>query len=85
MTKHLSMSAKSPPREADQWVRHGDNHEGAERRSKGDLYTARLTLDITPELRRSIKLAAIADSKTVAELLRELLEHQFANFSGSQR
>jgi hypothetical protein len=84
-TKRLTLSAKAAPREADQWVRRGDSHRGAEGIAKGDLYTARLTLDITPELRRSIKLAAIAGSKTVADLLREVLEREFANSPVSQR
>lgn len=44
---------------------------------KGDLYTSRLTLDITPELHRRIKLAAINSNKTMVELLRETLERAF--------
>lgn len=44
---------------------------------KGDLYTARLTLDITPALRARIKIAAFTQDTTVAELLRALLEREF--------
>ena len=50
MTKRLTLSAKTVPPEADRWVKQGDNHEGVDGALKGDLYTARLTLDITPEL-----------------------------------
>ena len=51
--------------------------------AKSDLYTARLTLDITPDLRRRIKLRAFASEKTAAELLREILEREFEKSEGS--
>jgi membrane-associated phospholipid phosphatase len=44
---------------------------------KGDLYTARLTLDITPAMRARIKVSAFTQGVTVAELLRGLLERSF--------
>jgi type IV secretory pathway protease TraF len=44
---------------------------------KGDLYTARLTLDITPAMRARIKVSAFTRGVTVAELLRGLLEREF--------
>lgn len=44
---------------------------------KGDLYTARLTLDITPAMRARIKVSAFTRGVTVAELLRSLLEREF--------
>ncbi len=84
MTKRLTLSAKAP-RAADHWVQQGDNQGGAEGITKGALYTARLTLDITPDLRKRIKLRAFADGKTVAELLRQVLEREFAQSPGSQR
>ena len=82
-TKRLTLSAKAAPREADRWVRQGDNHGSSERIAKSDLYTARLTLDITPDLRRRIKLRAFASEKTAAELLREILEREFEKSEGS--
>ncbi|MDV6628415.1 chromosome partitioning protein ParB, partial [Pseudomonas aeruginosa] len=39
---------------AEAWVRQGD----ATDLQKGDLYTARLTLDITPAMRARIKVSA---------------------------
>lgn len=45
---------------------------------KGKLYTARLTLDITPTLRARIKVAAFSEGVTVAEMLRDLLESRFS-------
>ncbi|CAO3425520.1 ribbon-helix-helix protein [Azospirillum doebereinerae] len=55
------------------WVRRG---EGAP--SKAEVYTARLTVDITPELRGRIKVAAFRRGVTMAVMLRELLEARFA-------
>ena len=45
--------------------------------NRGDLYTARLTLDVTPALRARIKVSAFTQNTTVAELLRALLEREF--------
>jgi hypothetical protein len=78
MTKRLTLSAKTVPPEADRWVKQGDNQEAVDGALKGDLYTARLTFDITPELRKRIKLRAFASDKTVADILREILEREFA-------
>ncbi|HGL4257341.1 chromosome partitioning protein ParB [Burkholderia dolosa] len=58
---------------AEAWVRQGD----ADGIQKGDLYTARLTLDITPAMRARIKVSAFTQGVTVAELLRALLEREF--------
>lgn len=44
---------------------------------KSDLYTARLTLDVTPSMRARIKVSAFTQGVTVAELLRALLEREF--------
>lgn len=44
---------------------------------KGDLYTARLTLDVTPAMRARIKVSAFTQGVTVADLLRALLEREF--------
>ena len=41
--------------------------------AKADLFTARLTIDLTHELRGRIKVAAFQGGITVAELLRDLL------------
>lgn len=54
-----------------------DSPGDADALNKGDLYTARLTLDVTPALRARIKIAAFGGGVTVAELLRGLLEREF--------
>ena len=73
-SKRIGIGARPPanPR-AEAWVRQGD----ADTLHKGDLYTARLTLDVTPALRARIKIAAFGHGVTVAELLRGLLEREF--------
>ena len=72
--KRIVIGAKPPASpQAEAWVRMG---EGADV-GKGDLYTARLTLDVTPALRARIKVAAFTQGITVADMLRDLLEHAF--------
>lgn len=55
------------------------NHEGLRR-----LFTARLTIDITLELRGRIKVAAFWRGVTVAVMLRELLVREFPPTEGDQ-
>ena len=71
----LSMDPRPRPNpKADAWVRQGDETADL---GKGDLYTARLTVDVTPALRARIKVAAFTQGITVAEALRKLLEREY--------
>jgi hypothetical protein len=45
-------------------------------------FTARLTIDVTPELRGRIKIAAFRRGVTVADMLRELLAREFPPTEG---
>ncbi|GGB12185.1 hypothetical protein GCM10011491_45040 [Brucella endophytica] len=45
-------------------------------------YTARLTIDVTPELRGRIKVTAFRRGTTVADMLRELLAREFPPTEG---
>lgn len=73
-SKRIGIGARPPAHpQAEAWVRQGD----ADAVNKGDLYTARLTLDITPAMRARIKVLAFTQGVTVAELLRALLEREF--------
>jgi hypothetical protein len=56
--------------QAQAWVRQGDGTDI----SKTYLYTARMTLDVTPALRARIKVTAFTQGITVAQMLRDLLE-----------
>ena len=72
--KRVGIGARPPANpHAEAWIRQGS----AEDLQKGDLYTARLTLDITPALRARIKVSAFTQGVTVADLLRALLEREF--------
>ncbi len=72
--KRIGIGARPPTSpHAEAWIREGD---GAALQ-KADLYTARLTLDITPALRARIKVSAFTQGVTVAELLRGLLDRAF--------
>lgn len=62
------------PGDADAWVR---APAPAPASPKADLYTARLTVDVTPALRGRIKVAAFRQGVTVADMLRTLLEARF--------
>jgi len=62
----------SRPTSPDAWVRAPEKQAGA-----ADAYTARLTIDVTPELRGRIKVTAFRRGQTVADMLRALLEREF--------
>ena len=71
--KRVGIGARPPANpHAEAWIRQGD----ADALGKGDLYTARLTLDITPAMRARIKVSAFTQGVTVADLLRGLLERE---------
>ena len=59
------------------WVRQGDGAANGSTTSRADLYTARLTIDVTPAMRGRIKVGAFRQGVTVANLLRALLEREF--------
>ena len=63
------------PSDPDAWVRAHAAVEAAP--AKADVYTARLTVDVTPELRGRIKVAAFRRGVTVADMLRGMLEAAF--------
>jgi len=59
---------------ASTWVRQADAPEIP---AKASIYTARLTIDVTPALRGCIKVAAFRRGITAADMLRELLEREY--------
>ena len=75
--KRLAFTLKESARLAETWVQARPGRGRTEIAAKADLYTARLTLDITPKLRQRIKLAAIGGGRTVADMLREVLEREY--------
>ena len=62
--------------DADTWVRAG-GLSPPKNGAKAHHSTARLTIDVTPDLRGRIKVAAFRRGTTIAELLRDLLSREF--------
>ena len=59
---------------ASTWVRQAEAPEAA---AKTSIYTARLTIDVTPALRGRIKVIAFRGGLTAADMLRDLLEREY--------
>ncbi len=68
------------PRDPDSWIRSAD--APSTRAGAATAFAARLTIDITPELRGRIKIVAFQRGTTVADMLRELLVREFPPTSG---
>jgi hypothetical protein len=70
----------SRPGDAESWIKAPDMPIGIP--AKADAFTARLTIDVMPDLRGRIKVAAFRRGVTVADMLRELLAREFLEDSG---
>ncbi|OHT20072.1 ribbon-helix-helix protein [Edaphosphingomonas haloaromaticamans] len=62
------------PRSADAWIAAPEASEPSPRRNAN---SARLTIDVTPDLRRRLKLAALQRGITLADLVRAMLAEAF--------
>lgn len=83
--KRISISAKQAVTDrAQRWIEQG-GAPAATAPARGAVYTARLTIDITPALRARIKVSAFERGMTVVELLRDLLEREFPAATGEVR
>ncbi|NTA50674.1 hypothetical protein G6L34_21405 [Agrobacterium tumefaciens] len=67
------------PADGEHWVKAA---EAPPRNADTSGFTARLTIDVTPELRGRIKIAAFRRGVTVADMLRELLAREFPPTEG---
>jgi hypothetical protein len=67
----------SRPRDVETCVRASDA-TAQKNGAKAHHFAARLTIDITPDLRGHIKVAAFRRGITVAEMLRDLLSPEFS-------
>ncbi|WP_429924159.1 hypothetical protein ACQY1H_14220 [Agrobacterium vitis] len=67
------------PADPEHWIKAA---EAPPRNADAGGFTARLTIDVTPELRGRIKIAAFRRSVTVADMLRELLAREFPPTEG---
>lgn len=61
------------PGPADRWIA-GNKPGGA---ASPENFSARLTIDVTPAMRRRLKLAAVRQGTTVADLMRALINEHF--------
>ncbi len=68
------------PADPESWIRASD--QPALGKPDTAAFTARLTIDVTPELRGRIKIAAYRRGVTVADMLRELLAREFPDTQG---
>ena len=70
------------PADPDGWIKAGDARPARE--GAAATHSARLTIDITPELRGRSKIAAFGRGVTVADMLRDLLTREFPNIGGDR-
>ena len=70
----------SRPGDPESWIKAADTLPTG--KTTGETFTARLTIDITPELRGRIKVAAFRRGITVADMLRDLLAREFPSTEG---
>ena len=60
-------------------------HARSQSQRKRSAFTARLTIDVTPDLRARIKITAFERDVTVAHMLRDLLLKKFPPTKGHRR
>ncbi|MFM9857386.1 hypothetical protein [Pseudoxanthobacter sp. M-2] len=65
---------------SESWIKASDPRPV--RSGGGAAFTARLTIDVTPDMRGQIKIAAFQRGVTVADMLRELLTREFPPAEG---
>ena len=71
----------SRPADPDQWIRAAG---ASPRNDSATGYTARLTIDVTPDQRGRIKIAAFQRGVTVADMLRDMLAREFPPAEGER-
>jgi len=82
--KHVTIGARPvADASADSWVHGGNGDAGPVPPAKAEVYTARLTLDVTPAMRGRLKVIAFQRGVTVAEMLRAVLEREFPENGGA--
>ena len=69
----------SRPGDPDRWIKSAD---ASPRGVAASGFTARRTIDVTPEQRGRIKVAAFQRGATVADMLRDLLAREFPDGDG---
>ena len=80
MSRERKVAFVGRPTDAEAWVRTPETEPS--RDPDASRSTARLTIDVTPEQRGRIKVAAFKRGLTVADMLRDLLAREFPNSDG---
>jgi hypothetical protein len=75
MSRERRSAFAGRPSDAEAWVRAPEAVPPRER--DASRYTARLTIDVTPDQRGRIKVTAFKRGLTVADMLRDLLAREF--------
>lgn len=70
----------SRPGDPERWIKATEAQPSRSESPSG--FTARLTIDLTPEMRGRIKVAAFRRGVTVADMLRDLLVREFPGDDG---
>ncbi|MBN9532218.1 MAG: hypothetical protein J0H10_02535 [Alphaproteobacteria bacterium] len=68
------------PGDPENWIKAAETPPA--RATDAAIYSARLTIDVTPDQRARIKIAAFGRGVTVADMLRELLAREFPPSNG---
>lgn len=71
----------SRPADPERWVKAA---EGKPNATAANEFTARLTLDVTPDQRARIKIVAFQRGITVADMLRDLFAREFPISDGEK-
>jgi hypothetical protein len=75
----IRKSFAARPVDPERWIRTAD---APPRNGETGGFTARLTIDVTPNLRGRIKITAFQRGVTVADMLRDLLAREFPKTEG---
>ena len=73
----------SGPADPESWIKAPDRP--SPRAEAAADFTARLTIDVTADMRGRIKIAAFQRGQTVADMLRALFEREFPTSEGEPR
>jgi len=75
--RHQKRAFAARPADPERWVKASEF-----RAVDSSAFTARLTIDVTPDMRGRIKIAAFQRGVTVADMLRDLLAREFPPAEG---
>ena len=75
----IRRSFAARPADPEHWIKAAD---APPRNGEAAGFTARLTIDVTPDLRGRIKIAAFKRGVTVADMLRDLFAREFSSNPG---